>query len=167
MSVKTFNVETRGVGRVDYSQEVHYATEPFIRSNQLRAFYSVRYTGLAPLVLPDAYEAPLAFLVDNVLQNVAPLRPWMLYLISAVADRNALVAITLLRYNSYRDYLNGNIAEYLGTAYGYGKAELNLRKGILTQSGSVYTVLFGEYSGLNFNLAVTIHGLIGGLEQIE
>jgi len=167
MSVQTFDVAVKGVGWKDYSQDVQVATEPFIRAGQLRAFYSTRYSNLAALTWPDAYEAIVAFLVDTTLQNTAPLRPYLFYLISAVADRNALVAISLVRYNSYADYLSGVIAEYLGTAYGYGKAVLELVKGVAAQHGSVYSVLFAEYSGDVFNLHVTLHALIGGIEEIE
>ena len=167
MSVQRFDVEVTGVGWKDYSQDVQISTAPFIRGRQLRVFHSTRYSNLAALTWPDAYEAMVGFLVDTTLQNAAPLRPYLFYLISAVADRNALVAISFVRYNSYADYLSGVIAEYLGTAYGYGKAVFELVKGVAAQHGSVYSVLFGEYSGDVFNLHVTLHALIGGVEEIE
>ena len=45
-----FVVETKGVGRKDYSENIEVATEPFIRSRQLRFIYSIRYTALAAIV---------------------------------------------------------------------------------------------------------------------
>jgi len=162
-----FVVETKGVGRKDYSENVEVTTEPFIRSRQLRFFYSIRYIALAALAYPDVYEAPLAFLVNGQLQNQAPKTPYLFSLLTAVGNRNALVALQFNRYNSEQDYLNMNIAEVLGVAYGYMKTQLQFTKPIPTREGSVYSVYIAEWSNLNFNLELAIHGLIGALETLE
>jgi len=162
-----FTVDVRGVGRKDYSQNVEVFTEPFIRSRQLRFFYSLRYTALGALAYPNVYEAPLAFLVNGQLQNTAPKTPYLFSLLTIVANRNALVALQFNRYDSEQDYLNMNIAEVLGVVYGYTKTQLQFTKPIPTREGSVYSVYIAEWSNLNFNLELAIHGLIGALETLE
>lgn len=165
---ETMTVTTTGVGRKDWSQSVEYSVEQQIRSLQERFFYSVRYTGLAGITYPNVYESPLAFLVNGTLQNVAPtVKPWVFYLVEVSSDRNALVVVALNRYGSYADYLSGTIAERFGTAFGYGIATLIFTKGIPTTPGSVYAIQYGELCGLEFNMDVTLHGLIGGQEEVE
>ena len=169
--METLRVTTRGVGRKDYSENVEVATAPFIRrgtpSWQQRFFYSVRYTALDGLTFPDVYEVLLSFLVDNALQFTAPSRPYLFYLVSISSDRNALVGMALNRYASLADYQAGNITEHAGQAYGYGKASLQYKKGIPTVEGNVYTVYIGDWLGTPFNLNLVIHGLIGGVEEVE
>ena len=63
--------------------------------------------------------------------------------------------------------MNMNIAEVLGVAYGYMKTQLQFTKPIPTREGSVYSVYIAEWSNLNFNLELAIHGLIGALETLE
>lgn len=155
------------MGRRDHSQDVQYSTEQIIRSRQLRFFYAIRYSNLAGITFPYTYEVPLGFLVDDVIQNVAPLTPYFFNLISVAAERNALVVTVLNRYASYQDYLNYVIAEQFGVSYGYGKTDLKYTRGIPTEQGSVYTVYIAEWSGLPFNLNLAINGLIGASEQIE
>jgi hypothetical protein len=162
-----FVVETKGIGRRDYSENIEVATEPFIRSRQLRFFYSIRYTALAALTYPNVYEAPLVFLVNGQLQDAAPSTPYLFSFLTAAANRNALVALQFNRYESYQDYLNGNIAEVLGCSYGYEKTDLRFTKPIPTREGSVYSVYIAEFSNLAFNLELAIHGLIGALETLE
>lgn len=167
MKRETLAVTASGVGRPDYSENIEYSIEQQIRSLQERFFYSVRYTGLAGVIYPNVYEAPLSFLVNGALQFAAPTqKPWVFYLVQSSSGRNALVVIALNRYNNYTEYLNGNIAERLGTTFGYGIATLAFTKGIPTVPGSVYSVQYAEFCGLQFNMDVTIHGLIGGPEEI-
>ena len=160
-------IRQTGVGWKDYTQDTEFATEAFIRTVQERFFYSVFFSNLAALTFPNVYETRLDFLVDSVLTRTAPKRPYMFYLLSASTDSNALVYVSLLRYANYQDFLNGVVAEYLGTAFGYGKAEVELTKGLRTNEGSVYSVQFGEFCGRNFNMNLVLHGLIGGVEEIE
>lgn len=165
---QSMTITPTGVGRKDWTQQVEVSVEQQLRSLQQRFFYSVHYTGLAGVVFPNVYESPLSFLVNGVLQNTAPTtRPWMFYLCEVSTDKNCLCVIAFNRYNSYSDYLAGNVAEHLGTAYGYGSAKLIFTKGIPTTPGSVYTIQYAELCGVVFNMDVTIHGLIGGPEQLE
>jgi len=167
MSKQTMILTPTGVGRKDYSEDIQYSVEQQIRSLQQRFFYSVKYINLTGLVYPNVYEAPLSFLVDSILQNTAPKKPYLFYLVEVSSERNALVVVAFNRYASYADYLAGIVAEHLGTVFGYGVAKLSLTKGLPTLEGSVYTVQFAELCGLNFNMDVTLHGLIGGPEEVE
>lgn len=119
------------------------------------------------ITIPDVYESLLQFLVGSTLQFEAPTRePWMIYLAEATTDTNNLVVITLNRYSSYQNYLNGNVFERLGTNFGFIEAKLELTKGIPTIGGSLYSVQYGVYSGAAFNLDLVVHGLIGGAEEM-
>ena len=146
MSVESLGpVVTQGIGRRDYSENIEVATVPFIRRGpaywQERFFYSLHYTGLDALTFPEVYEVPLGFLVDSVLQNTAPKRPYLFYLVNITTDRNTLVGTALNRYENLAAYQAQSIMEHLGTVYGYESASLQLRKGIATIEAVSYTHL--------------------------
>jgi hypothetical protein len=44
---------------------------------------------------------------------------------------------------------------------------VELTNGLRTIEGNVYSVQFAEFSGQNFNMNLVLHGLIGGVEQVE
>lgn len=160
-------VSPTGVGRKDYSQSVEFSVETALRSLQERFFYSYSYTSLPLLVFPSVYETRLQFLIDGALQYEAPSqKPWMFYLVEATTKTNNLCVVTFNRYATLADFNSGTITEHLGTAFGYLQAKLEFTKGIPTKVGSLYSVQLGVFSGVDFDIDVVVHGIIGAQEGL-
>lgn len=162
---KTFTVEARGVGRKDYSEMVEHATQPFITPSLRQGRFS--FSG-ATFILPVLLPFPRARSVASAMPQEDGTFGWFASSIVVhfqevhVSLRtHSLVTVGLVNYDSIADYFAGIIAERSPQIFSYGKADLNFIKGMPTQKGKIYAVLFGGWPDTaTMEITITFTGIM-------
>jgi hypothetical protein len=146
--VQTFPVVTEGIGRVDYSLTVERSTATFYTPALRQQIYTASYRGTLPTLPPGWVYAVVVPMPqeDGSWWYEASSIAMHLMEVSLAIHTNCLVRTGSFRYASLANYYAGIIAQRFITIYGYGQACVELKMGIPTQPGSVYTIALGFYS---------------------
>lgn len=163
MKVEAFTVATRGVGRKDYSRAVEHSVQPFITPTLRQDRFSL--TG--PLFTVPFQPFPLVWEVPLTMPQEDGSWGWLassihlhFFELGVFIMTNHLVAIGLLRYASIEDFLIGNVAQTSPQIFGYDKANLTFLKGLPTQEGSLYAIMFGGWPDTTtFEVGLTATGI--------
>lgn len=160
--IRTFAVTPGGIGRRDYSTAIEYASQPALRGWQGRNNWAADYSGVPTLPFGWAYEMRLGFYTaGGLLVYEAPSDIVNhIYYAGVTSSRKALVNVGLWVFANLADWWAWIVEKSLGWVNGYGAAELEFTKGVNTEAGKVYSIMFGEYSPEPlFDMRITVNAL--------
>lgn len=157
MTISTRVVAPLGLGRKDYSLNAEFSTESLIRSHLERSIWTDELTRFT-LPYPLAYFTILTFsdAEGNILLYVPDDIKYIIYDLAVVGDYNSLVAAGIQR----RSWPGLVLVDTVGLVFGYGRAEIQLKKGHVCEPGLVYTVVLNQWSEKpTFTVYSKVHGM--------